>query len=125
MMIPKLIAAGFFSEGAFNRLFEIVNSALDRLFQRAFLMRNDNRFAALAARLDHAAFVFMASLFAYGIAKVHVDPPETVAVAVQCSMDHRFHPAENCSLPLMLPSVLTSISIVVSVVTSRGRCRAI
>ena len=67
MMIPKLIAAGFFSEGAFNRLFEIVNSALDRLFQRAFLMRNDNRFAALAARLDHAAFVFMASLFAYGI----------------------------------------------------------
>jgi hypothetical protein len=44
-----------------------VNSALDRLFQRAFLMRNDNRFAAVAARLDHAAFVFMASLFAYGI----------------------------------------------------------
>jgi hypothetical protein len=49
------------------------------------------RIAAVTARLDHAAFVFVAGLVAYGIAKVHIDPPDMVAVAVQCGMDHRLH----------------------------------
>jgi hypothetical protein len=47
-----------------------VNSAVNRLFQGAFPVRDDDRLAAVAARLDHAAFVIMAGIVAYSIARV-------------------------------------------------------
>ena len=80
MMIPEMVPAGLFSEGAFNRPFQIVNSAVNRLFQGAFPVRDGDRLAAVAARLDHAAFVTMAGIVAYSIAKVHIGSPDTVAV---------------------------------------------
>jgi hypothetical protein len=68
----------------------------------------------------------MTGLVAYGIAKVHIQPPDTAAVAVQVRHGPpSFNSAEDCSLPLMLPSVLNSMSIVASVVTSHRRCRAV
>jgi hypothetical protein len=90
-MIPELIPGGLFSEGAFDRLFQAVNSALDRLIDSAFLMRHDNGFAPVAASLDHAAFVVMAGFVADRIAKVHVDPPDAVAELAQRRMHKRFH----------------------------------
>jgi hypothetical protein len=90
-MITQMVPGGLFSEGAFDRLFQVVNGAMDRLFHSAFLMRHDDGLAAVAAHLDHAAFVIMASLMTDGIAKVHIDPPYTVSVAVQCGMDYRLH----------------------------------
>ena len=90
-MIPEMIPGGLFSEGAFDRLFQVVNSALDRLIDSAFLVRHDNGFAPVAASFDHAAFVVMAGLVADRIAKVHVDPPDAVVELAQRRMHKRFH----------------------------------
>ena len=77
-------------------------------------MRDDDGLAAVAARLDHAAFVFTAGLVAYDIAQVHIDPPDSVSVAVQRGMDHRLY-----------LSVRLLAAFDVAVGSSRGRGRAI
>ena len=64
---------------------------MDRLFHGAFLMGHHDGLAAIAARLDHAAFIIMAGLTADGVAEMHIDPPDTVAVAVQPGKDLGLH----------------------------------
>jgi len=90
-MIPEMIPSGLFSEGAFDRLFQVVNSAMDRLFHGTFPVRHCDGFAAVEACLDHATFVVMTGPMTDGVAKVHIDPPNTVTEAVQCGMDHSLH----------------------------------
>jgi len=81
--IPEMIPSGFFSKSAVDRLLQPVNGTMDRLIHGALPMRHDDRLAAIAARLDHAAFVAMAGLVTDRVAEVHIDPPDAVAVPVQ------------------------------------------
>jgi hypothetical protein len=90
-MIPEMTPGGLFSEGDFDRLFQDVNSAIDSLFHGAFLVRHDDGLAAVAPRLDHAAFVVMTGLVADGVAKVNIDPPDAVVEPVQRCMHKRLH----------------------------------
>jgi hypothetical protein len=90
-MIPEMIPGGLFSEGAFDRLFQVVNSAMDSLFHGAFLVRHDDGLAAVAPRLDHAAFVVMTRLLADGVAEMNIDPPDAVVEPVQRCMHKRLH----------------------------------
>src|SRR5579859_101537 len=64
---------------------------MDRLIHRALLMRSENRLAAIAARLDHAAFIVMADLVTDRVAKVHIDPPDAVAVPFKRGTQHSLH----------------------------------
>jgi hypothetical protein len=85
-----MIQGRFLSKSAIDRLFQLLNGAMDRLIHGALLMRHKDRLAAVAARLDHAAFVVMASLVADRVAEVHIDPPDAVAVPVQRSNTSAF-----------------------------------
>jgi hypothetical protein len=91
-MIAEMIPGGLFSEGAVDRLFQVVNSAVDRLFHGAFLKRHDDWFAVVSSCLDHTAFIVMAGLKTDSVAKVHIDPSDTINVTIQSGM--------NCSLHL-------------------------
>ena len=54
-------------------------------------MFHDDGLAAVAVRLDHAAFVVMTGLITDGVAKVHIDPPDAVVELAQRRMHKRFH----------------------------------
>jgi len=90
MMVPAMIRRSFLSERAFDRLFQAMDRAMDGLIHGGFLMRHHNGLAAIATRLDHAAFVVMAGLVADGVAEVHIDPPDAVAEPVQRRMHDPF-----------------------------------
>jgi len=59
---------------------------MDRQIHRRVTMRHDNRLAAIASGLDHAAFVAMADLAADFVAEVHIYSPDAISKAVQRSM---------------------------------------
>jgi hypothetical protein len=88
MAIPEMIPGGFFSNSAMDRLPELVNGTMDRLVHAALVMRHDDRLEAITARLDHAAFVVMAGLVTDGVAEVHIDSPDAVAVPFECGTQH-------------------------------------
>src|SRR5579863_4813630 len=94
-MVSEVISGGLFSEGAVDRLFEVLNSAMDRLFNGAFVMCHDDGLAAVAAHLDHATYVIVAGLLTDGVAKVQIDPPYMVTVAVKCGMDQSFYSCDR------------------------------
>ena len=83
MAIPEMILSGFFSKSAIDRLLELVNGTMDGLIHGALLMRHDDRFAAITARLDNAAFVVITGLVTDRVAEVHIDPPDAIGVPVQ------------------------------------------
>jgi hypothetical protein len=87
VVIPQIILDGFFAESVVDRLFQIVNGALNRLIYCTFLMRHDDGPALVAVGFDHAAFVTMTGLLADSVAKVNIDAPD----AVQRRMHKRLH----------------------------------
>jgi len=95
MAIPEIILGGFFSNGAIDRLLELVNGTMDRLVHSALVMRHDDRLEAITARLDHAAFVVMAGLVTDGVAEVHIDPPDAVAIPFERGTEHGLHVIGN------------------------------
>jgi hypothetical protein len=75
-----MIQSGFFTKSAADRLLQLLNSTIDRLIHSALLMRREDRLAAIAARLDHAAFVVMTGLVTDRVAEVHI----VIAAASRC-----------------------------------------
>ena len=75
-----MIQSRFFSDSTIDRLLEPLNGAMDRLIHSALLMRREDRLAAIAARLDHSAFVVMTGLVTDRVAEVHI----VIAAASRC-----------------------------------------
>jgi hypothetical protein len=84
---------------------------MDGLIHGGFLMRDHNGLAAIATRLDHAAFVVMAGLVADGVAEMHIDPPDAVAEPIQCGMHDALDVIGKLRAAMDIESVLTSINI--------------
>jgi hypothetical protein len=83
-----MIQSRFFSDSTIDRLLEPLNGAMDRLIHSALLMRREDRLAAIAARLDHSAFVVMTGLVTDRVAEVHI----VIAAASRCPKKPRTAP---------------------------------
>jgi hypothetical protein len=83
---PTTSRTGFFPEGALDRILEAMDCAMDCQIHRRVTMRHDDGLAAIATRLDHAAFIAMADLAADFVAEVHIYSPDAISKAVQRRM---------------------------------------
>jgi hypothetical protein len=91
MPTPTMSRTGFFSEGALDRILQAMDGAMDCQIHRRVTMRHDDGLAAIATRLDHAAFIAMADLAADFVAEVHIYSPDAISKAVQRRMHDGLH----------------------------------
>lgn len=64
---------------------------MDSLIYGRLVVRNNDGFAAIAARFDLATVIVTSGLVANSVTEMHIDPPDAIAETVQRGLDHGFH----------------------------------